>query len=78
MKYLVEQSQAAPDEWLVEAVGSEHCGAIFNGPDAQLRAREYALLKSTIEQRPCGPSKDRARRPRSAENRGSESGHKTS
>lgn len=43
----VEKIIGTTDEWTVEAIGSdgEIYKADFSGPDAEKRAREYALLK---------------------------------
>lgn len=50
MDYEVVVSQDVPDSWVVEAINYEGDGeiysALFSGPDAEIRAREYAAWKS--------------------------------
>lgn len=45
MRYEMMRSRGAEDEWRVEAIDYEHDGqvsvAIFSGPDAERRAKEY-------------------------------------
>lgn len=52
MKYEVRQSKGLQDDWRVEAITDPPEGdgeifvAIFSGPRAEQRAREYAAWKS--------------------------------
>jgi hypothetical protein len=50
MTYEIVESRDTPDEWRVEAIDHEGDGevyvAIFSGPDAEARAREYAAFKN--------------------------------
>ncbi len=55
MEYEVIESKHVPGEWIVEAINYDGEGevysAIFSGPDAKVRAEEYASWKSChIEQ----------------------------
>jgi hypothetical protein len=51
MTYEVVQDRNFPGDWRVEAVNHSGDGevytAIFTGPDAETRAREYAQWKTT-------------------------------
>ena len=51
MKYEIKRSIIGYEEWVVEAIGShgEVYVAIFAGPDAEQRAREYAALRAENE-----------------------------
>ena len=50
LEYEVARSTQDPDEWRVEAIDYDDEGqvyvAIFAGPEAEDRAREYAKFKS--------------------------------
>ena len=50
MTYEVVQSPDTPDAWIVEAINyggdGEVFSALFSGPNAERRAREYAAWKS--------------------------------
>jgi len=50
MKFEVTQSAEAIDEWRVEAIDEASEGevyvTIFSGPEAQVRAEEYAAWKA--------------------------------
>ena len=52
--YEVVASEGVPDEYRVEGIDHEREGvvyvAIFSGPDAEQRAREYALFKNSQPQ----------------------------
>ncbi len=49
-------SRACPDEWVVEAIDhaseGEVYAALFSGPGAEARAKEYAALKNGAAQQP--------------------------
>jgi hypothetical protein len=49
MKYEVAQDKHSPNEWRVEAIDFDGDGdcfvTLFGGPQAELRAREYAAWK---------------------------------
>ena len=54
--YEVIAAEGTPDEFRVEGIDYEHEGVvyvtIFSGPDAELRAREYARFKNGQPQTP--------------------------
>ena len=54
MRYEVQQDKDFANDWRVEAIDSESGDiyvAVFAGPDAESRAREYAAWRESREQR---------------------------
>ena len=53
MQYEVAQDKQFPQSWRVEAIDFEHTGdvyvAVFDGPSAEQRAREYAAWKTLTD-----------------------------
>ncbi len=53
MRYEMMRSRGSVDEWRVEAIDYEHDGqvfvAIFSGPDAERRAKEYAEWRNAAK-----------------------------
>ena len=56
VNYKAVASEGIPDEWRVEGVDHDRGGivyvTIFSGPDAELRAREYASFKNAAGSQP--------------------------
>jgi hypothetical protein len=54
MKYEVAQDTAFPCEWRVEAIDLDGDGdcfvALFSGPEAEARAKEYASWKEGLHE----------------------------
>jgi hypothetical protein len=53
MDYEVFEDRLSATTWRVEAIGAdgEVYVAIFSGPDAEQRAREYAQHRATLERK---------------------------